>query len=575
MTASTTSMEMKVSSPSNWNALPSIEADGASSLPPLPEHVVDRNGRRINLTGPMWRTDTGTDRVIYPVFRLNRPAERGEEGREHRAHKAIGERGRGSMLADPLAHAMKLYLSYRLTKFAPRTVRADLSGFLHFERYCFDELRFHRGGKPIQPHDLSPSLLDVYRSRCEETLNTKGHYPYMVAQFYGWCRRRGYPGFSRKVDMRLKAIRFEGSLKGHIARMQCPRRGALEFEERMQIEEAIQAGVGDPIARAVVFLLQQLGIRPQAAVLLRRRHLEAPQHPGEAWWLHVPRVKQRRAVGTEILWKRRISSRLGHTLRDLPVQPGDDPPLLPLQNDNKKQQLRTLLRQWANDADLITDRLAPGEGGWRSRRNPGRLDNARLPLTPYRFRRTIALMLANQGADAGTIAAALDDKTLGMASVYAQSSSTMVDLLERTLDRHPEWIRVVRLFRGEVAVEGDEKGWAILGGIPQLADYSEYADIGVIGFCGNREKCTLYPPLSCYRCPFFRAVPQDKPHRRQLAQLKAEIRAGQGSESDRMVSIFERDAAAVVDLVARISERRGSVGRSLDRIANMPVRRRA
>lgn len=564
-----------MSSPANWNALPS-HSEVAASLPSLPKFVEGEGGGRIDLDGPMWRCQRKIGGVTIPVYRLHRPAERGDEMRDGKGHEAVDERGRPSMFAPTLAHSMELYLSHRLTRYAPLTVRGALSSFLHFERYCFDTLRFRRGGDPLGPEDLTLALVETYRAHCEENLNTKGSYPYQVARFYFWCYRRGYPGFSRKVALKLKAMRFEGALKGHIARMQCPRRGALEFEERAQIDEAIRDGVGDPVERTMVDLFRQTGIRPEAAALLRRRHLEEPSRPGEAWWLNIPRVKKRGDGGKETLWRRKVSAELGEALRALPVLAGSDPPLLPLESRGPKGLMRYRMKRWANDADLVTDRLPLKKGGKRYLRNPGQHpDKARLPLTPYRFRRTIAVMLANQGADAGTVAAALDDKTLGMASVYAQSSSTMAEILERTLDRHPEWIRVVRLFRGEVAEDGDENGWAVAGGIPQLADYPSYADIGVIGFCANQEDCTLYPPLSCYRCPFFRAVPRDLPHRRQLEQMKAEIRSGEGSESDRMASILERDAAAVVDLLARITKTKGPVGKAFDELVDKPIRRRS
>jgi hypothetical protein len=271
--------------------------------------------------------------------------------------------------------------------------------------------------------------------------------------------------------------------------------------------------------------------------------------------------------------RRRINPQLGEALFALPVPAGEDPPLLGLPLRSASDAIRGAMRRWAEDVDLVTDRVAAGKRG--SRGTAGKVapandgsgtNGVRLPVFPYRFRRTIALLLANQGAEAGTIAAALGDRTLAMASVYAQSSSSMVEILERTLDRHPDWIRVVKMFRGELAQESHRALPIILGGVPQLAQYAEYVDIGPIGFCSNAGECTLYPPLSCYRCPFFRAVPSELPHRRQLAQLKEEIADGVGVESDRMVAVLERDAAAIVEVLARATERAGPIGSAVNRI---------
>jgi len=35
--------------------------------------------------------------------------------------------------------------------------------------------------------------------------------------------------------------------------------------------------------------------------------------------------------------------------------------------------------------------------------------------------------------------------------VYSQNSSSIVEVLERTLDRHPSWLRVLGIFRGKIA----------------------------------------------------------------------------------------------------------------------------
>jgi hypothetical protein len=321
-----------------------------------------------------------------------------------------------------------------------------------------------------------------------------------------------------------------------------------------------------------VFLLRRTGIRTEAAAALRRRHLEVPKDGTAHWWLNIPKVKQRGGTVGEVTMRRRIAPKLGQALASLRVISGDDPPLLPIRRKDRNQFIRLALKRWANDADLVTDRLPRKKGGPRSKKNPGlHPDKARLPLFPYRFRRTIATMLADQGAEAGTIAAVLDDRTLAMATVYAQTSSSMVEVLARTLDRHPEWIRVVNLFRGKLATPADTKRLVILGGVPQLADYEAYADIGEIGHCANEGVCTLYPPLSCYQCPFFRAAVDQRAHRRSLAQIKDEIEDAVGRESDRLVTVLERDAAAMIQVVALVSEKLGPLGQADARIASTKI----
>lgn len=534
-------------------------------------------GEIVDLSEGMWRmrrTKHSHAVLTMPVFRLDRPAERGQELSAHHGREDPDnpQRDRASMFEPFLTHAIKLYLAYRMTRWAPLSTRTILSAFSHFERWCYDYLRFQRRQQPLAAADLTFAVIDAYRTHCEERLTTKGSYPFMITKFYSWCRKRHYGGFTREVDRELAGIRFEASLRGHIARMNCPRRGALEFEERVQIDQAIEQDVGRPLDLAIVFLLRRTGIRTEAAVAIRRRHLEIPKHPGEPWWLNIPKVKQRGGTRGEVTVRRRIAPRLGEALAALPVGNGSDPPLLPIAWRNPNQFIRVALRRWANDADLVTGRFPVAQGGWRSKKTPGaHPDKARLPLFPYRFRRTIATMLANQGAEAGTIAAVLDDKTLAMATVYAQTSSSMVEILARTLDRHPEWIRVVNLFRGRLAEPEDHGLPVILGGVPQLANYDEYFDIGPIGFCANPDECTLFPPLSCYRCPFFRAAIDQLAHRRSLAQIKEELEESVGTESDRMAAVLERDAAAIIEVLARTVEEMGPIGKADARITGTKI----
>ena len=63
------------------------------------------------------------------------------------------------------------------------------------------------------------------------------------------------------------------------------------------------------------------------------------------------------------------------------------------------------------------------------------------------------------------------------------------------------------------------------------------------------------------------------PHRRQLAQIKDELAAGSGRESDRMAAIFERSAAAIVQLLAELAAHGGDTGRALDAIDEETTRR--
>ena len=548
----------------------------------LPAAIVNVNGHAVDLTRPRWRMPAGTDdptEVRLSVYLLGEAGPtRGHDDEIVAPTRGAAERRAGFFDA-ALVMGVKLWIASRLTKLAPLSVRSYLAALVTFERFCHEMLYFERAGRPITIADISPELLDAIRRRTDERKARAEEVCYYVAAMYRWCARQRVPGFNRHTARELAAMSFQNRIKGHIAQMDCPYRGAFSMEERAQVERAIKAGAGALQDRALVALFFYLGLRPAAVQRLRRRDLHVPEDSGGHWFLSVPRVKQR-AGSAPLPRRRRIHPVLGALLHSLPVLPGDDPRIFALPGREPTRVIRDSLRRWADhdDVDLVTTRVAPDAPprmrGWRA---PGktvkRPEFARLPFTPYRFRRTIATLLAAHGADEHTIAAALDDRSLAMASIYAQNSSSMVEVLERTLDRHPTWVRVVGLWLGRVMEPGDASLLAVEGGAFQLAKYEEYADIGTVVHCANPEPCTLFPPLSCYHCPWAKAVPNPMPHRRQLAQIKDEMAAGIGRESDRMAAIFERDAAAIVQLLAELSARGGDLGRAIDAIDGEVTRR--
>jgi hypothetical protein len=357
-------------------------------MPLLPTTVRTILGEAVDLTAERWRLSRDRRMAAdlqIPVFRLDHPHVRGQEGRPSKANRG---QSRSSMLHPDVTHAMRLFLAYRLTRRAPNSVRASLSAYAHFERYCYDTLRFRRRGEPITAAELNADLVNAYRDHCEQALTTKGKYPWELVLFYRWCRQQGFPGFVRAVELELRGISFEAGLRGHIARMQCPRRGPLEFEERAQIDEAIRDGRGGQHERTIVFLFQQLGLRTHEAVLLRRRHLEPPLHAGEHWWLQVPVSKRRGSAGHEVTVRRRINPQLGEALFALPVPAGEDAPLLGLPLRSASDAIRGAMRRWAEDVDLVTDRVAAGKRGSRGTAGKGGPANdgsgtngVRLPLS--------------------------------------------------------------------------------------------------------------------------------------------------------------------------------------------------
>lgn len=535
-------------------------------LPPLPQRVRTRFGEMVDTTQSYWVFFRNPER--RGVIQLNALS---LDERVHRVERRQSGPVRLSVYAPDLAHLMRLYLAERLERFAPLSAQATLGTFLNLERYLHDT--GYAGGRTrcFEACDLTLELFMGY-SCPPRGAAQRGRHGSVLRQFYAWGRKHGFPGFQESVLKAIRRVKVKGTLKGHIVRFRHPTKGAFNWEEQVQIDQALKEGRGAAEDRALVELFRRLGLRCEAVVRLRRRHLkEVPAPGGVEMVLDVPRVKQHGSAGEEEVVRWTLGRRLGDLL--LLLQPPAGDPEAPLVHwvceGSPHLAITQSLRRWAEEADLRTVRTVevPGQSG-ETQPAPVRLN-----VFPYRFRRALATNLAEQGATAEEIAAALDDRTLAMAAVYTENTSAIVDVLEETLDRHPEWTRVLRLFRGEVLMIPMEGFPEIFAGAAWLAGYEAFEDGDVIGRCADPEACVWEPPLACYQCDHFRALPDAAVHERQLVQLRREQAERLGHESDRMAGVLRRTTGAIVQLIAELEkDRQGAVARVLARIRSTPVR---
>lgn len=579
------------------------------ALPQLPSRVRSSLGEEVDLTGSAWhlrRRRHGTEAVAFNVALLDHPRVARAAGRRARRNRLTehedGVPRRASTFRPDFTHALRRWLVALIAKRAPTYAQSALHSCIHFEQYLHLHCAAEFAERAFGPEHLRWDVVDAYRRHCEASAMGHGVHARELRRFYTWAVREGVPGCDRATLGRLRSIKFRSRVAGHIVRFHDPRRGSLTWAEQVQCRRALELGeaalpqgvmqaikgAGQRRAkrqlrmardRAVVWLLFRLGVRTEALVLLQRRHLRrAPG--GEGYVLDVPRVKQVGGAAPHDTIARAIPAPLGALIESLQLAEekdgGDaDLPLLPwLGQRAPRAVVARAVRRWADEYDLTTTRVPPDQGGWRSarlahNRTPA---SARLHLFPYRFRRTMATSLAEHGASVEEVAAALDDNTLAMAAVYAEAASYVADLLGETLDQHSEWVYTLSLFRGAVESPAEARLPAVLGGAPYLADFAEFMDIGVIGGCALDGVCTKEPPVSCYQCAQFRPVGDPQPHERQLVQIRRDVDRGQGRESDRVAAVLRRDAAAIVQLLARLTTDRGGVAAVLDRVKASRVR---
>lgn len=547
----------------------SSDASAVQVLPSLPRAVKLKDGTHWEVPATGKWPFPNDRRKVLDTTALDAPFNKSLKGfrkraltrGEYRERAAQPNGGREPSCYSPeLTHEMRHFMISLLSSITPSGLTNYLSAFTAFERWLRETSNAHRwrgetGSMTLR--DITVARYDAFRIHQEQT-KSRGSYLRCLRRFYEWSK--GLPGFQESVWLGIRGLALKKAIAGEATRIRDPRKGAFDQWEQEQIAEALLDDAGGPDfaeARALVGMLRETGARPYALTLLRRSDLQ--RVPGlngaRAYVLDIPRIKQKgqqaltRVAGS---YRVEISERLGRQLEKLHHKSQDGAAtLLPglAKSERPEFFVSRWVSTWAEVAGLVTNRVAP-EAGLES--------TPPYPLTPLhlfaqRFRRTLATNLAEQGYEAETIAAMLDDRTLAMAVVYAQNSSAMVELLGNTLDKHPDWLRVLKLYRGEI-VEAPEADWPLIyGGAPWLDGYDQAAEVGAIGWCATPAGCEWRPPLTCYMCKFFRPdIRAD--HGIQLTQIRRHAAGRLGRTSDRLLNVLKRVDGAVVQCMSACTD---------------------
>jgi hypothetical protein len=564
-----------------------------TGLPPLPTSVRLPSGALFHVTGDgRWRMPGGseslltTDLLARPYVDPRRPfsLQPGARGPvlspvptdvvpwaaaiARRQDIAEKTEQRDSVLNADLVHLARLYILDLARRLAPATLKGIVSTFLYFERWLGDAGLWTGGAGSFGISDLTVQRYDLFRRHCHRRLLSRGDRPIRVRAFYRWGVDQGLPGFELHILKAIRGLKLKRGTRGEAIRLKDPRVGALNRREQEQVLVRLEEGVGTLSQRVIVDLFRQTGIRPKAVVALSFHDLiQRPQSDVTRFQLRVPRVKQPGAGGVAVDGRPplTITNGLGEAILLLHsgVTPNDNSALVPtihIRADgttrrHKTTFVRHLCKSWGKRARLLTARIPP------QRATPEQIAAGepyplrRMPLTPIRFRRTMASTLAEQGHPPEVIAAALDDRTLAMALTYVENNASTTDDLADTLDRHPEWRRVLRLFLGEIANDVDKHFPPVWGGAWWLPNADEYADVGIIGYCKSILPCEYRPPISCYICMQFRAE-REGDHARQREQVRDASSVWRGREGDRTATALRRTDDAMTQLMLSLERKR-------------------
>lgn len=496
------------------------------ALPQLPPKVTSLDGQVVNLQGEIWKIRVSADGGGLLSIRWPKLT-------------AISSRNNQTILAQRTIQLVRLYLADRLTQRKSSTVWNDFGTFVTF----FQWLSQNDPAKlPFGWDDYDEVTARAFLRWCETTAD-KGNYFSRIRVFYEWGTARQYPEFDRSVLQVLKTIRIQGNAKGHHVRFRHPTKGPFSEAEKQLLVRAVQKSDGTNEDRALVMLHLELGANPHALVRLTNRDFIClnTQH-GAFYQLDMPRVKKR-TVQRETK-RRPISRQLGDLILKLQVGEPDEPLLHWLSTDAPLTTIRTAMRRFARQSNLISPRTGK-----------------RLQLLPRRFRYTLATHLAAEGASKFHIAEVLDHTDLQNVEVYVETTPAIIKQVATATDA--AMTPLVNRFLGKVVDEPDEAqtGKPEVAIIPAAASHIPLPMLsaGGVGVCGRNIRqdglCRLFPPLSCYLCPSFAAWRSDI-HQTMLTDLKAFTEAHQGQVDARILTQLDDIQAAISEVIAQCQVRK-------------------
>lgn len=509
--------------------------DNLSDLPALPDRVVTADGQVIEITSSVWRARPSPDGGRYRSVNWSLAMEQGSQ--------------RG-ILTTRAWYLVKLYLADRLSHRNIGTIQNEFNTVLAFSRWLAKQdtsLWLAKPEKGFNWSDYSESLARAFLSYGVNHTAKKGHDFWALRAFYSWGVTHQLPDFSLALLPTLRHIKAPSALKGQHVRFRDVINGPFSTDERHAIKQALDREQGTLHDRIIVRLFYELGINPYAAILLKNKDLHWYEAHGTRYFqLDVPRIKKRLVVRET---KRRpISPTLGDMLYEIQEAGPDDPLLFWLPKINPEQGIAEAMSRFAKRCNLISPRTS-----------------GRLKLNPRRFRYTLATHLAEEGATDLQIAEVLDHSDLSHVPIYTETTSFITGPVARATD--PILIPLVHLFLG-IIVESDQSpmfvglpNHIIPGAPPHIPQVP--LDIGGVGRCGRNllkdGLCKLFPPLSCYTCPFFAAL-RAGPHQQLYQGLEAYLEAHRDRLDRRIVLQLEEVLCAIREVLDLINRPDGNQG---------------
>lgn len=469
-------------------------------LPSLPDYVVDRDGRRMNLEGVVWKFNVVTEHAAFDW----------------------------SCIPDCnlfVGYALRRWAVLLLAQQSGRTVQTSLyaiAGAL-CGRHRDSEVMSSELGQmwqALSAIDDPSSLRGALRALVEKAIQGLRMRKamddfYVLRRWYIWSSEiLDCLGFDEEFAMELDEIRIPTRPSRLAVELDDEECGPLWDTEVTLLRRALlddrSMDRGDVMQRTAVALSLAYGRNPANFCLLRetdlRNALDGFDVPAQ-WMLAIPRIKKPGLGVRQGFIEERVSDELVGLLRELiEVNRAID-----CSNRPRPLFMRRDVDEWheGTDTDDYAYHITSGSFTELVRQFSKRMNLVSprtmrsLHISARRLRYTFATTMVELGVSRKVLAAMLDHSDTQHVQVYyALKGRRLTRILDRAaaLKLGP----LMRLFRGTLvpssasAVNGSDPAKSIRF----VGDTSAIPPVE-IGACGQDRLCALDPPFSCYLCPKF------------------------------------------------------------------------
>jgi integrase len=406
------------------------------------------------------------------------------------------------------------------------------------------------------------SLPDVAAEiRSTDIINYKAWLPanqaWYLSSLSGFLKRwhrLGYPGVHEEVVRLLDSLTLSGVKKGAAVASMDPLKGPLTNVEVEAVQDAIHAAYADGTMDERDYLLSilfmALGCRSIqfASLKVCDLRLEATDQGDHAYFLSIPRAKQRGQMSRTLFKERALTPQLGSALYEYANRVRNE--YSGLLNDPSQAPLfpQKIVKQCpagfeyhmtaASLGDALTTALS--KLGVISERTGEELN-----IAPVRFRRTLGTRAAQEGHGELVIAELLDHNDTQNVGVYTASTPEIANRIDRAIAM--TMAPLAQAFRG-IVIRDESQATRHGDNSSRIVDLRIDQTASPMGSCGQHSFCGFNAPVACYTCSSFEPW-LDGPHEAVLNYLIERREQLLATTDQRLASVNDRTIFAVAEVI--------------------------